>query len=101
MGLALRVCNCFHYRRKHSDSGDSRSQRSDTPYKKQKLEEKHKKLKSKKSHDLLAQQSEMSAPTSMKKGDAPDRFWASVEPYCADITDNDLKLLQEETMNVS
>ena len=29
------------------------------------------------------------------KGDAPDRFWASVEPYCADITENDLALLKE------
>ena len=29
------------------------------------------------------------------KGDAPDRFWASVEPYCADITESDLTLLKE------
>ena len=34
------------------------------------------------------------------KGDAPDRFWASVEPYCADITDSDLKMLQEGIRNV-
>ena len=34
------------------------------------------------------------------KGDVPDRFWATVEPYCADITDADIKLLQEDLKNV-
>lgn len=33
------------------------------------------------------------------KGDVPDRFWATVEPYCADITDADIKLLQEDLKN--
>ena len=35
------------------------------------------------------------------KGDTPDRFWASVEPYCADITEVDLKVLQEGIRSVS
>lgn len=35
------------------------------------------------------------------KGDTPDRFWTSVEPYCADITEADLLALQEDTENVS
>ena len=34
------------------------------------------------------------------KGDAPDRFWTAVEPYCADITDGDIHLLQEDLKNV-
>ncbi|XP_077990041.1 transcriptional adapter 3-like isoform X2 [Glandiceps talaboti] len=29
------------------------------------------------------------------KNDAPNRFWASVEPYCADVTNEDLKVLEE------
>jgi transcriptional adapter 3 len=33
------------------------------------------------------------------KGDAPDRFWAAVEPYCADITETDVRLLQEDLKN--
>ena len=35
------------------------------------------------------------------KGDAPDRFWAAVEPYCADITEADIHLLQEDLKSVS
>ena len=35
------------------------------------------------------------------KGDTLDRFWASVEPYCADITETDLKVLQEGIRSVS
>ncbi len=89
--------HCTYYRRKHSD-GDSRSQRSDTPLKKVKVEEisKIKKVKSKKSQNEFPTPSE----TVKVKGDAPDRFWASVEPYCADLTENDLKLLQEGIRNV-
>ena len=34
------------------------------------------------------------------KGDAPDRFWATVEPYCADITEADVSLLLEDAKNV-
>jgi transcriptional adapter 3 len=34
------------------------------------------------------------------KGDAPDRFWAAVEPYCADITEADIHLLQEDLKNM-
>lgn len=29
------------------------------------------------------------------KNDAPNRFWASVEPYCADITQEDIKMLED------
>ncbi len=35
------------------------------------------------------------------KGDAPDRFWASVEPYCADITESDIQVLQDGIRSVS
>ena len=35
------------------------------------------------------------------KGDAPDRFWASVEPYCAPITESDLQMLQDGIRSVS
>ncbi len=89
--------HCTYYRRKHSD-GDSRSQRSDTPLKKVKVEEvsKIKKVKSKKSQNDFPTPSD----TVKVKGDAPDRFWASVEPYCADLTETDLKLLQEGIRNV-
>lgn len=31
----------------------------------------------------------------LPKNDAPNRFWASVEPYCADITADDLKFLED------
>ena len=34
------------------------------------------------------------------KGDAPDRFWATVEPYCTDITEADISLLQEDIKSV-
>nr|XP_006817630.1 PREDICTED: transcriptional adapter 3-like [Saccoglossus kowalevskii] len=33
------------------------------------------------------------------KNDAPNRFWASVEPYCADITSEDLKAIEELIKN--
>lgn len=29
------------------------------------------------------------------KNDAPNRFWASVEPYCADITNEEVRTLEE------
>ncbi|XP_073448082.1 transcriptional adapter 3 isoform X2 [Aquarana catesbeiana] len=29
------------------------------------------------------------------KNDAPNRFWASVEPYCADITTEEIKVLED------
>lgn len=35
------------------------------------------------------------------KGETPDHFWASVEPYCADITDSDIQMLQEGIRSVS
>lgn len=34
-------------------------------------------------------------PPRIIRNDAPDRFWASVEPYCADITDEDMKALDD------
>ncbi|XP_065912842.1 transcriptional adapter 3-B-like [Dysidea avara] len=34
----------------------------------------------------------------IRKLDAVDRFWSSVEPYCSDITNNDLTLLYENNM---
>jgi transcriptional adapter 3 len=30
--------------------------------------------------------------TSTAKNDTPNKFWASVEPYCAHFTDDDLKV---------
>ena len=35
------------------------------------------------------------------KGDVLDRFWASVEPYCADITETELSMLEEGMKSVS
>lgn len=34
-------------------------------------------------------------PPRVIRNDAPDRFWASVEPYCAEITQEDIKALDE------
>lgn len=34
-------------------------------------------------------------PPRIIRNDAPDRFWASVEPYCADITQDDIKALDD------
>lgn len=31
----------------------------------------------------------------LPKNDAVNRFWASVEPYCADITNEDVKVLED------
>lgn len=46
--------------------------------------------------ESAAEEPHESAKTSHRpKGDAPDRFWQLVEPYCAPITDADIKLLQE------
>jgi len=39
--------------------------------------------------------------TPKAKGDTPDRFWSSVEPYCADITEADMRILQEGIRSVS
>ena len=30
------------------------------------------------------------------RNDIPDTFWQSVEPYCADITEDDIKLLENQ-----
>ncbi|KZS11742.1 Transcriptional adapter 3 [Daphnia magna] len=37
--------------------------------------------------------------TSTAKNDTPNKFWASVEPYCAPFTDDDLKLVEELISN--
>ncbi|XP_038053280.1 transcriptional adapter 3-B-like isoform X1 [Patiria miniata] len=34
-------------------------------------------------------------PPRVPRNDAPDRFWTSVEPYCADITSEDIKVLDD------
>lgn len=34
-------------------------------------------------------------PPRIIRNDAPDRFWASVDPYCADITQDDIKALDD------
>ena len=31
----------------------------------------------------------------MPRNDAPNRFWSTIEPYCADITNEDLKVLED------
>ena len=31
----------------------------------------------------------------LPKNNAVNKFWASVEPYCADITNDDMKFLEE------
>lgn len=33
--------------------------------------------------------------TSTIKNDTPNKFWASVEPYCAPFTDDDLKVSEK------
>ena len=30
------------------------------------------------------------------RNDIPDTFWQSVEPYCAEITDDDIKMLESQ-----
>ena len=104
---------CF--RRKHSDTGESTTQRSvseATLTKKPRLElDKCKKVKllSKKSKsqsvEVPSTVSEDHTPSVdhtlvKQKGDVLDRFWASVEPYCADITEADLTMLQEGMKSV-
>ena len=43
---------------------------------------------------LPAKQTETSAP--IVRNDIPDTFWQSVEPYCADITGEDIKYLESQ-----
>lgn len=40
-------------------------------------------------------------PSSKLKGETPDHFWSSVDPYCADITEADVHLLQDGINDVS
>lgn len=52
--------------------------------------------KSKQSASSEGSQEEETFPASVKaKSDAPNRFWTAVEPYCADITVEDQKFLEE------
>ena len=76
--------------------------------KKQKLDEKvgivqaqanqklkgNKKSSSSKNQDVFEIDDEVSTLKS-KSSDTPNRFWATVEPYCADITMEDLKFLED------
>ena len=106
----------FH-RRKHSDTGESTSQRPVSEAqltKKPRLElDKCKKVKSF-SKKSKSQSQSVEAPSAVsedhtpsvdhalqkQKGDVLDRFWASVEPYCADITEAELTMLQEGMKSV-
>lgn len=42
-----------------------------------------------------SQEEETFSPSVKAKSDAPNRFWTAVEPYCADITLEDQKFLEE------
>lgn len=44
-------------------------------------------------HHEEGQATPQSAPA--PRNDAPNRFWASLEPYCAEITADDLRMLEE------
>lgn len=71
--------------------------------KKQKFDESHNaspaptgRPKSKQSASSEGGQEEENFPASVKaKTDAPNRFWTAVEPYCADITLEDQKYLED------
>lgn len=108
----------FYHRRKHSDTGEVPTQRSQISEsqlsKKPRLEiEKCKKVKSM-SKKSKTQSMEVQSTTSedhthsapadhaltKAKGDVLDRFWASVEPYCADITETELNMLEEGMKSV-
>ena len=70
------------------------------PQKKQKVEDHSKtgQLKTKnKSTSKPDSQAEPEVYVSKPKAssDAPNKFWASVEPYCSDITSDDLKVLED------
>lgn len=42
-----------------------------------------------------SQEEETFTPTVKAKSDAPNRFWTAVEPYCAEITSEDQKFLED------
>lgn len=48
-------------------------------------------------HQLQQQQQLQQQDTSLLKlkGEGPDRFWCTVEPYCVDITQSDIDMLEE------
>lgn len=54
----------------------------------------NKKSSTLKNQDTYETEEEVNALTS-KSSDTPNRFWATVEPYCADITLDDLKFLED------
>lgn len=47
-------------------------------------------------HDISRiEGSKSDAPKFLPKNDIPNKFWASVDPYCTDIMPDDIKLLEE------
>ncbi|GAB6029025.1 transcriptional adaptor 3 [Chamberlinius hualienensis] len=44
--------------------------------------------------DLDSSDTSVEAPR-VPKNDVPNRFWASIEPYCADITPEDIKIIED------
>ncbi|XP_064635509.1 transcriptional adapter 3-B-like [Lineus longissimus] len=90
------------------------AQQEDKPNKKMKLEstpsgsrgKSHETTKSKGKNATIIKQelpavespapdSAVAAPLRFNKNDAPNRFWQFIEPYCANITNDDLKVLED------
>ena len=97
----------FSFRRKHSDTSETGALRvhgrqpDAPPPKKQQRVESERKSKHSKFQEGYEEGSTLEHSMPKPKGDTPDRFWASVEPYCMDITDADLKVLQDGIRSVS
>ena len=47
------------------------------------------------SHEIVRVEGKADVPKLMPKNDIPNKFWASVDPYCTDIMPDDIKLLEE------
>ena len=96
-----------HFRRKHSDTSETGALRvhgrqpDAPPPKKQQRVESERKSKHSKFQEGYEEGSTLEHSMPKAKGDTPDRFWASVEPYCMDITEADLKVLQDGIRSVS
>ena len=67
----------------------------------QKLEGTDKPKKSKLTKQFAADPKAVGDESMKGKGDGPDRFWSTVEPYFADITESDIHILQETIDGVS
>lgn len=97
----------FSFRRKHSDTSETGALRvhgrqpDAPPPKKQQRVESERKSKHSKFQEGYEEGSTLEHSMPKAKGDTPDRFWASVEPYCMDITEADLKVLQDGIRSVS